>query len=77
MQRVRTLQPVVIEVKIPKGYVGVVIGRGGSCVKDIQEKTDTRIRFKDDCKHFWSHRQRDNIRIGITKMGWCGLDVFA
>jgi polyribonucleotide nucleotidyltransferase len=52
MQRVRTSRPVVIEVKIPKDCVGVVIGRGGSSVKDIQEKTDTRIIFKDECKHF-------------------------
>lgn len=48
MQRVRTSRPIVIEVKIPKDCVGVVIGRGGSSVKDIQEKTDTRIIFKDE-----------------------------
>jgi polyribonucleotide nucleotidyltransferase len=51
MQRVRTSRPTVIEVKIPKGCVGVIIGRGGSCVKDIQEKTDTRIMFKDECTY--------------------------
>jgi hypothetical protein len=56
MQRVRTSRPAVIEVKIPKDCVGVVIGRGGSSVKEIQEKTDTRIIFKDECKHFCRRR---------------------
>ncbi|XP_054268565.1 tudor and KH domain-containing protein homolog [Macrosteles quadrilineatus] len=47
LQDVRTSRVKVIEMKIPKSVVGVVIGRGGSNVKDIQEKTDTRIYFKD------------------------------
>ena len=39
---------VVIDVKIPKESVGVVIGREGSNIKEIQAKTDTRINFKDE-----------------------------
>jgi polyribonucleotide nucleotidyltransferase len=62
MQRVRALRPTVIEVKIPKGCVGVIIGRGGSCVKDIQDKTDTRITFKDEGKHCCRCREKDNIQ---------------
>jgi polyribonucleotide nucleotidyltransferase len=65
MQRVRTSRPAVIEVKIPKDCVGVVIGRSGSSVKDIQEKTDTRIIFKDECKYFRRYRWKDNIKIGV------------
>jgi len=39
---------VVIDVKIPKESVGVVIGREGSNIKEIQARTDTRINFKDE-----------------------------
>ena len=38
----------VIDVKIPKESVGVVIGREGSNIKEIQARTDTRINFKDE-----------------------------
>lgn len=48
MQRIRTSRPTFIEVKIPKECVGVVIGRGGSSIRDIEEKTNTRIIFKDE-----------------------------
>ncbi|XP_075214996.1 tudor and KH domain-containing protein homolog isoform X2 [Lycorma delicatula] len=33
--------------KIPKASVGVVIGRGGSNIKEIELKSDTKINFKD------------------------------
>lgn len=36
-----------IEMKIPTAAVGVVIGRQGSNIKEIQEKTETKINFKD------------------------------
>jgi len=39
---------VAIEVKIPKDMAGVVIGRQGSNIKEIQAKTETRINFKDE-----------------------------
>ena len=59
LQQVRQISPlssyqisfskqVVIDVKIPKESVGVVIGREGSNIKEIQAKTDTRINFKDE-----------------------------
>jgi polyribonucleotide nucleotidyltransferase len=37
----------VIEVEVPKECVGMVIGRGGVVIKEIQEKSNTRITFKD------------------------------
>ncbi|KAL1109972.1 hypothetical protein AAG570_014081, partial [Ranatra chinensis] len=37
----------VIEVKVPTESVGIVIGRGGSNIKQIQERTNTRINFKE------------------------------
>lgn len=51
LQRQRGLsssKQVVIDVKIPKESVGVVIGREGSNIREIQAKTDTRINFKDE-----------------------------
>ncbi|XP_014252829.1 tudor and KH domain-containing protein homolog [Cimex lectularius] len=36
------------EVKVPKDAVGAVIGRCGTNIRDIQEKTNTRINFKDN-----------------------------
>lgn len=38
---------VTIQVKIPCDQVGLVIGRGGETIKEIQRKTSTRIDFKD------------------------------
>ncbi|KAF8787424.1 Tudor and KH domain-containing protein like [Argiope bruennichi] len=34
-------------VKIPKGLVGHVLGRGGQTIKSIREKTKTKINFSD------------------------------
>ena len=55
MQRIRTSRPTFIEVKVPQDYVGAVIGRGGSTIKDIQEKSNTRTIFKRQCKYFCGH----------------------
>lgn len=48
LQDVKTSRMKTIEMKIPNSVVGVVIGRAGSNIKEIQEKTDTRINFKDN-----------------------------
>ncbi|OAD53586.1 Tudor and KH domain-containing protein [Eufriesea mexicana] len=37
-----------VECKIPRQFVPAVIGRSGSVVKDIQNKTGTQIHFKED-----------------------------
>uniref|UniRef100_A0A1B6LIZ4 Tudor domain-containing protein n=1 Tax=Graphocephala atropunctata TaxID=36148 RepID=A0A1B6LIZ4_9HEMI len=47
LEDVKTSRMKIIEMKIPKATVGVVIGRGGSNIKEIQQETDTRIHFKD------------------------------
>lgn len=39
---------VLIEVKIPRDSVGIVIGRQGANIREIQAKTGTRINFKDE-----------------------------
>jgi len=39
---------VAIDVKIPKDMVGIVIGRQGSNIREIQAKTETRIHFRDE-----------------------------
>lgn len=51
LQDVKTSRMKTIEMKIPNSVVGVVIGRAGSNIKEIQEKTDTRINFKDNGKY--------------------------
>jgi len=43
-----TSRQVAIDVKIPKDSVGIVIGRQGSNIREIQGKTDTRINFRDE-----------------------------
>jgi len=43
-----TSRHVVLEVQIPKDSVGIVIGRQGANIKEIQAKTETRINFKDE-----------------------------
>ncbi|KAG8263013.1 hypothetical protein J6590_041784 [Homalodisca vitripennis] len=48
LQDVKTSRVKLIEMKIPNSVVGVVIGRGGSNIKDIQQKTETRINFKEE-----------------------------
>ncbi|XP_039299293.1 tudor and KH domain-containing protein homolog [Nilaparvata lugens] len=45
---VRTTRCTTREVKIPKDTIGVVIGRAGSNIKEIESKSNTRIRFNDD-----------------------------
>jgi predicted RNA-binding protein YlqC (UPF0109 family) len=39
-------RPMTIEVRIPHGHVGVVIGRGGQTIKEIQITSNTRINFR-------------------------------
>lgn len=44
----KTSRQVALDVRIPKESVGIVIGLGGSNIREIQAKTDTRINFKDE-----------------------------
>jgi len=41
-------RPMTIQVQIPVEQVGLVIGRGGENIKEIQKKTNTRIHMKDE-----------------------------
>nr|CAD7460149.1 unnamed protein product [Timema tahoe] len=45
---IKTSRPALIEVQIPRDCVGVIIGRGGSNIKSIQDQTNTKIHFKDE-----------------------------
>jgi len=47
LQDVKTSRIKTIEMKIPINSVGLLIGRGGSNIKELQQKTDTRICFND------------------------------
>ena len=55
MQRIETSRPTYAEVRVPKDYVGALIGRGGVTIKDIQEKSNTRITVKRECTYFCGH----------------------
>lgn len=44
----KTSRQVALDVRIPKESVGIVIGRQGSNIREIQSKTETRINFKDE-----------------------------
>ena len=48
-------RPVSIDVRIGKEFAGVVIGKGGDNVREIQARTNTRIHFKDE-QETESHR---------------------
>lgn len=48
-----TSRPVAIDVRIPVKHKGIVIGRGGANVREIQDKTRTRIHFKDERKSLY------------------------
>ncbi|XP_049801128.1 tudor and KH domain-containing protein homolog [Schistocerca nitens] len=48
IDKARFAKYVTLEVKIPKESVGVVIGRGGSNIKQIQEETCTKISLKEE-----------------------------
>ncbi|KOC67666.1 Tudor and KH domain-containing protein [Habropoda laboriosa] len=37
-----------IDCKVPRQFVPAVIGRGGSVIKDMQDKTGTHIHFEED-----------------------------
>ena len=41
-------RPATIEIQIPQDQAGIVIGRGGRTIKEIQAQTDTKIHFKDE-----------------------------
>ena len=43
--------PVAIERRIANEHAGIVIGRGGESVREIERKTETRIVFKAECKY--------------------------
>lgn len=36
-----------VEIKVPLECVGTLIGRGGTNIKELQEKTNTKIKFQD------------------------------
>lgn len=41
-------RPITTEVQIPQNQAGIVIGRGGQTIREIQSKSNTRIHFKDE-----------------------------
>ena len=41
-------RPISIDVQIAQQHAGIVIGRGGQTIKEIQSKSSTKINFKDE-----------------------------
>lgn len=46
--RIATSRQSEIQMKIPRNSIPAVIGRGGSMIKEIQENTETQIKFSDE-----------------------------
>jgi transcription antitermination factor NusA-like protein len=46
-RKIRQTNQSVVTIRVPKQYVGAVIGRGGEHIKRIQSDTKTRINFDD------------------------------
>ena len=44
----QTFRPISSTIRIPRNQRGVVIGRGGQRTREIQNRTNTRIHFKDE-----------------------------
>lgn len=66
---VKTSRATVLEMKIPKNNVGVVIGRAGSNIKEIEQKSDTKINFKDEQGEFkWILLLLNYSQDGLTGM---------
>ena len=49
-------RPVKIEVVIPANQAGIVIGRRGENIQEIQRKTQCKINFKDERKSIFAQR---------------------
>lgn len=47
-RKIVTSKSQTVQCKIPKQFVSAVIGRGGSVVNDIRDKTGTNIKMNDD-----------------------------
>ena len=41
----------VMKIQVPKNAVGVVIGKGGEMINQIQGQTGTRVQFKPEDQH--------------------------
>ena len=41
-------RPISIDVQVAQDQAGLVIGRGGQTIKEIEKRSNTRIHFKDE-----------------------------
>ncbi|CAL7951693.1 unnamed protein product [Xylocopa violacea] len=46
--RIEVPKRITLECKVPRQFVPAIIGRSGSTIKDVQNKTGTQIHFKED-----------------------------
>lgn len=46
--RIATSRQSEIQIKIPRSSIPAIIGRGGSKIKEIQENTETQIKFGEE-----------------------------
>lgn len=53
----------VIEVLVPNEIIGAVIGRSGVNITEIQNKTSTRINFRDEGTYLLHCHNHDNAII--------------
>ncbi|ESN97716.1 hypothetical protein HELRODRAFT_114122 [Helobdella robusta] len=63
-----------IEIPVPRGLVGIVIGKGGEMIKKIQEESGAKVQFRPDdiddngpnriC-HVYGHKQSNDIAVNL------------
>ena len=41
-------RPISVDIQIAQKHAGLVIGRGGQTIKEIQSKSSTKMNFKDE-----------------------------
>ena len=41
------------QLRVPRASVGVIIGKGGETIRDIQSETGARVQFVGECRRFW------------------------
>jgi len=67
--------PQVVQLKIPPGRVGTLIGQGGKTVQEIQSTTNTRIDVKDDGRVRVSARKAGDLKAAIARIEALTLEL--
>jgi len=67
--------PQVVQLKIPPGRVGTLIGQGGKTIQEIQSATGTRIDVKDDGRVRVSARRAGDLKAAVARIEALTLEL--